>query len=237
MARSRSPGAWVLGAVVAPALLLTNVRSALIAALVIAFLAVRPRPGRTAANRARIGLILAMGAVLLIPAAAASNLSQRSSEAADTTSESTGNHIDSLRAAVDSLSSDPMGRGLGTQPGVGDRFRVQTKLTSEDAYLQVGNELGIVAMILFIAMVLLTLRRLKDATARAPSSPLTSAVRSAAVGYAIGGLFLHVWIYLPVSITLWSLAGVVLGAAERTEREGQLVGAPSPAASAGYPYP
>jgi hypothetical protein len=130
-----------------------------------------------------------------------------------------------------------MGRGLGTQPGVGDRFRVQTGLTSENAYLQVGNELGILTMMVFIAMVLMTIRRLKHATALDPSSSLTSAVRSAAIGYAIGGLFLHVWIYLPVSITLWSLAGVVIGAAERRGHGPYTTGEPFLSASDGYPYP
>ncbi|MEY2565794.1 MAG: hypothetical protein QOE35_323 [Actinomycetota bacterium] len=218
---TRNKARWALltTSLIAVALLMTNVRSAVIGAVVIVAVAVRQRSGRTSANRVRVATLLALGMLLLVPVAASSGFSSRSSQATDTSDDSTSAHLAGFWNGVHALGDDPLGRGLGTQPGVGDRFRVQTKVTSEDAYLQVGNELGIPTMIVFIILIGVLLRSLRRAADIAWDVPLASAARTAAWGLVVGGLFLHVWLYYGASFTMWGLAGMALRAAESRQLE------------------
>jgi hypothetical protein len=209
--RGRAGSAYALTALSALALLLTNVRAAVIAGVVVCLLAVRSRSGRGSENRVRVALLLAIGVILLLPAATGSGLTTRASNATNGQDQSANDHLKSFRVGVHALATDPLGRGLGTQPGVGDRFHTQTKLTSENAYLQVGNELGIPAMLIFIAMLVLLLRRLGSAARTAdPDDLLPGALRGITTGLAVGGLLLHVWAYLPVALTSWGASGLAI---------------------------
>lgn len=213
--RNRARWSFLATSTVAVALLMTNVRSAVVGAVIIASIAARQKAGRTTANRVRVGTLLVLALVLLAPVAASSGFSDRASQATDTSDDSTNAHIEGFWNGIRALGDDPLGRGLGTQPGIGDRFRVETKVTSENGYLQVGNELGIVTMGVFVTLVIVLLRRLRVAAAVAWTLPIASAARAAAWGLAVGALFLHVWNYYAATYSMWAAAGLAIGAASR----------------------
>jgi O-antigen ligase len=159
-------------------------------------------------------MILAVLVIFALPIAGVSGLSQR---AAKTTSgEETGatDHVDSFKKGVDAVIAHPIGQGLGTSAGVGQRFQVQGTTITENYYLQVGVEMGIMALVIFVALTLAMLRRLNRAAKAQPDLGI-AAVRGAAVGLAVGALFLHTWIDFAVAWTLWGLAGASIGIAER----------------------
>ena len=214
IARNKARASVLATIVIALGLLATYVRTAVIGAIVLGFYSVRAGPGRSSAARTRMTILLIAGLVFLIPAVASTGVGSRTSSAGQ--DQSSTEHLDSLNAGLHALATDPMGKGLGTQPGVGDRFHTATKLTSEDAYLQVGNELGIPEMIVFVALIIALLVRLRRARNSQPDDPLTSAAEAIGVALVIGGFFLHVWTYFSVALTFWGIAGLVIGVAERS---------------------
>ena len=197
--------------VVTIALLLTQTRSAVIGALLICVLAIRPAPGQSTASRIRFGLLLAAAAVLAFPVVTSSGLSARTTTAIAGRESSAQDHLTSFRVGVETLAHHPLGQGLGTSPGVAQRFDLTGRVTSENYYLQVGDELGMHTMLAFVAVTVLLLRRLKQA-AQHPAPPLdtASAVRAAAVALAIGAFLLHIWQDFSVALTFWAVAGVTL---------------------------
>lgn len=214
IARQRATSRVYLAAgVVTIALLLTQTRSAVIGALVICVIAIRPAPGQSTSSRVRFGLLLAAAAVLVFPVATSSGLSARTTGAIAGKESSAQDHLTSFRVGVQTVARHPLGQGLGTGPAVAQRFDLTGRVTSENYYLQVGDELGVHTMLAFVAFTNLLLRRLKEA-ARVPAPPLdtASAVRAAAVALAIGAFLLHIWQDFSVALTFWSVAGVTLAA-------------------------
>jgi hypothetical protein len=210
--RQRTRAAYLLAGLYGVALLFANVRSAQIGALIIGILAVRPGPGRSPAVRVRFMLVLAAGAVLLLPAAASSGFTNRAAAVGQGQDTSTSLHWSSTREGIETLIEHPLGLGLGTQPGVGTRFQVQGTLTAENSYIGLGDELGVVTMVLFVAFVIVLIRRLGQARRTRPDS-FVDAVRPTVIGVSVGAIFLHAWLYYSVGSTLLALAGVALGAA------------------------
>ena len=212
--------ALVLSALVALGIAVTLTRSALIAAAVTAYASLRYGVLRSRPGRLRLGLVLLVAAVLTLPVAGTTAAGQR---LAGTFSgdASTTDHVESLRAGMQGLVDAPLGRGLGTAPGIGDRFDVTGRLTSENAYLQVGTEVGVVAMVLFAVLLgalVLALRR--RALAGGPGAGTASALAAAGLGLAVGGMFLHVWLDFTTAVTFWALAGAALGVRDGAGREG-----------------
>lgn len=210
------PGLWGLpcAAVLAGGLLVTFTRSAILGAIVVCFVALRARRSGAPARRARLALILAAAIVIAVPVAARTGLGARTSTALENQG-STADHLRGLTTGVKTMIDEPLGLGLGTQPGVGDRFATATKLTSENAYLQIANELGVVALGLFVALLVLLLRRLRVAASESDDDPMAGAWHSAAVALVVGGMFLHIWNDFTMAWSFWAGAGIVLGLTTR----------------------
>jgi O-antigen ligase len=118
---------------------------------------------------------------------------------------------------VTSLINHPVGLGLGANTGTGTRFNTSNQITSENSYLETGNELGIAAMLLFICMLLTLLWQLRRRAARGdPAGRFAGGLWLGGWGLAIGGLFLQVWYELAVALVFWTLAGAAL--AEQDDR-------------------
>jgi len=202
---------------VGAALLLTQTRAALLGGLVIAFVALRPAAGRTASRRAQLALLLAAAFLVALPAATATGLSERATSAASGDEESATDHVESFWNGVRAIGAEPLGSGLGTSAGVGQRFARGQSTISENNYLQVGVETGVVAMAIFVALTIALIRRLNRA-ARTVAHLGISAMRSAGIGLAIGAFFLHTWNDIVVAWTFWGLAGAVIGISEIAAR-------------------
>jgi hypothetical protein len=209
-------------------LLLTETRSAIIGALLISFLAFQPAAGRPRHFRTQVALLLGVLALVAVPAAAASGVISRFSLLNDTHDVSTEGHLSGFWDGLGVIQAHPLGLGLGTGAGTGQRFKVQGLTIAENNYLEVGDELGIIPMILFIALTLALIFRLRQ-LARARDDPLITAAWAAAAGLAVSAWFLQTWSDFSVSWTFWCVAGAMLGAAARsTARTTEPASRPSP---------
>jgi hypothetical protein len=198
----------------AATIVVTLTRSALLSGLVVvigtaAVAAARGRPGRV-----RLALLVALAGLLVAPVATSSTVAQRT-VASFNGQQDVQDHVSAADAGFAAIADQPLGRGLGTAPGIGDRFDVQGKVTSEDAYLQVGTELSVGTMAVFVALYALLLVRLRRVKTEA--APAASAMYAAGLGLAVGGLFLHVWLDFSTALTFWGLAGLALAPAPQAD--------------------
>jgi O-antigen ligase len=210
--RTATPLVGLSTALIGATLLLTQTRSAILAALIVAFLALRPAAGRRRHWRTQAILVLAAVAIVAVPGAVATGFANRVSQTNTANDNSSAGHLKGLTQGFDTLGSQPLGLGIGTAAGTGQRFVVKGLVIPENNYLEVGDELGILGFVLFVALMVALLVKLRRATRSTPD-PLVAAAWAAGVGLAVGSLFLQTWLYFEVAWTYWGLAGVALGAA------------------------
>lgn len=209
----------IAAAATGAAILFTQTRSAVIAALVVLALAFRPTGGRTSEHRARFLLIFLALLVVALPAAATTGFAERAGGAATGDEDSAQLHIDAFWKGLDRIAEKPLGWGVGTSAGTGQRFDATRadSLISENYYLQVGIEVGVVAGAIFVGLTIAAVRRAR-AVATASDDPLLTAMRSAVFAIGIGALLLHAWIDASTAWTAWGVLGAALGMAERSGR-------------------
>ena len=158
-----------------------------------------------------LGIVLLVAAAAFAPLAGSTTLGQRTTEATQGSDTSAQAHVTALRAGFDTAVAHPLGLGLGSQPGIGSRFSVAGTVTAEDYYLGLADEVGVVAALLFVATFLLLLRELRRRS-RSPGSvgSFAGALWAAAVGLAVGAVFLHVWLDVTLALSFWGVAAVAL---------------------------
>jgi hypothetical protein len=203
-------------AVIGIGLVMTFARAGVLGGLVIILVATRPLPGRTGSARLRFAVL-----ALIVFVLAAPGLYQTRLSGANGGSASSTEHIRETTTGLVNLTKKPLGSGLGTAPGVGDRFSTPQTIVSDNSYVQVGNELGILTMLVFVALLVALVPKLRAAAGVDPSDMLSAGARAACIGLIVSGLFHHVWIDFPVSWTLWLTAGLALGVSDRLTSEPQ----------------
>jgi hypothetical protein len=213
--RTATPAVLAATVLIGAALLLTQTRSAIIAGLIVAFLALQPAAGRHRHWRTQVALILAGLALLAVPIAFTSHLASRVAATNTAADNSSAGHLSGFSKGVSTLVAHPLGQGLSTGSGIGQRFHVANTTVPENYYLNVGDEIGVLPMIVFIALTIVLLVRLRRA-ARENDDPLTTAAWAAGVGLAVSALFLQPWVNFGVAWTYWGIAGAVIGLAERS---------------------
>ena len=126
-------------------------------------------------------------------------------------------HGGAIQRAVDTVDSEPLGQGLGTSGTIGQRVLGAEAITTENWYLQIATELGIVAGLVFVAFsiavaidALRSFLRVRDLALRR----LCLAVVGASVGTFIVGNTLSVWEVPAIAMAFWLLAGIAVGARE-----------------------
>lgn len=189
------------------ALVGTQTRAALLAAVVAGVCVLRPHASVDRVARARVGALVAVGVLALLPVAIGIGLVQRTiggTEADGSTKE----HLQTSKDALDTFLDRPFGRGLGTGANTATRFEVETGLLSENYYLQVANETGVVSVALFLLLVVVAARRL--GAHRDDDDLLAAAWRGVFLGLSAAALLLHVWESLAVAWTVWIGIGLVL---------------------------
>lgn len=213
LAQPRPRAAVLVAAVVVAAGIVASLtRAAVLAAVVVLGVGVWTALAQRAPGRVRLVAVLLLGALVALPVLSTSALADRTASSFGGQDSSTREHVEDVERGLAALVHAPLGLGLGTAAGVGDRFFVAGKLTSENAYLQVGNELGIPAMVAFLGLLLSTSAALRRGAARSGAAGLaTAAVLAAAVGLLVGGLLQQVWLDFALSYTFWALAGLCLG--------------------------
>lgn len=195
-------------AAVALALVGTQTRAALLAAIVAVVVVLRPHAGVDRAARARVAALVVVGVLTLLPVAAATGLVERTFGGAEGDDGSTQVHLQRSRAALETFLDRPFGRGLGTGANTATRFDVESGLLSENYYLQVANETGVASVVFFLILVVVAARRL--GRHRHDGDLLAAAWRGVFLGLALAALLLHVWESLAVAWTVWIGVGLVL---------------------------
>ena len=204
-------------------ILLTQTRAAILAAVVVVIFSLRSSGARDPVTRARFALFLAAAVIVVVPLAVKTGLAARATGAVGGNDVSTQLHFERTKAGVRALTDVPLGRGLGTGATNGTRFQLAGTITSENYYLQVGNETGIVSMAVFVALVValnVRLRR-RDRSGRPtgelgwdPNDVLAAAWRGAFLGLSLSGLLLQVWLDISVAWTVWMGLAVCIGAGQ-----------------------
>jgi hypothetical protein len=136
----------------------------------------------------------------------------------DSDNESTSQHIDALGEGIVRIATHPLGSGLGTASSNAIRFDVEGRLeNSENFYVLVGAQMGVLGAALAVGLVVLILRALA-ARARAGDGPAVPAA-AALAAVAAGGLVLDTLSAIDVSWALGLLAGLALALAPPRDAE------------------
>lgn len=191
-------------------LLLTQTRSAILAAVIVAFLALGRAEGRTRHWRTQAALLLAAVALVAVPAAFATGFATRVAATGSQRDNSSAGHISAIYTGVDTVVAHPLGLGLGTAAGTGQRLSRQKLVIPENNYLDIGVQLGLLGMALFVALTVALVRWLRRAALQHPD-PLVTATWGAGAGLAVAALFLQPWLDFSVTWSFWGIAGATLG--------------------------
>jgi hypothetical protein len=131
---------------------------------------------------------------------------------ANANDQRTSGHIDAIASAIGQIVAHPQGSGLGTTGSASVRFNTAGGFQTENFYLHVGVEAGLIAgiaMVVFMAMVMRMLWRRAH-----QSSGLALGALAGLAGVAIGGLVLETFSELATGWTLWLLIGLALPSSE-----------------------
>jgi hypothetical protein len=208
--RGRAVAFNVLATIVIGAgLLLTQTRSAIAAGLIVVLLTIPYAAGRGAHWRVRATLVIAAVAMLAIPGAFVTGVAKRVENTTSKNNLSTAGHIGGFFGGIRVLGQHPLGLGLATGAGTGQRFVVATDVIPENNYLEIGDQLGIGPMLLFVALTITLLVWLRRA-ARRRAPPLATAAWASGIGLAVAAWFLQTWSNFAVAWTYWGVAGAIL---------------------------
>lgn len=122
-------------------------------------------------------------------------------------SGSDAERLDAISRGIETIKSEPLGRGLGTA-GPASQATNQ-ELITENYYLQIATEVGVIGLILFLLICLAVARSLWQ---RQAHSPLALPLLASLVGISVINLFLHGWTDSSTALVWWTATGVTLGA-------------------------
>jgi hypothetical protein len=205
----------ILGA----ALLFTQSRAAIVAGGVTTVFALRAQIGRIVQHRVRIAVMVALLGAAALPVVLSAGLGHRF--VSSSSSVSNTGHVNGVREGLRIMGQYPLGRGLATGAG-GGQNAVTKGLSSEssifipeDQWLQIGTQLGLLGLALYIAVLVLIISRLvprsHDPTT-AGAAIAAGGMRNALLGILVGGLFLQTFTEPVVSWTVFALCGIAVGA-------------------------
>ena len=209
-----------LGLLVAgTAVLLTVTRSAifgLAVALVITLFA-RSNEMSPSARSARVRFTLVVAALVLvaIPVAASLGVIDRFGGRDDYSSNE--EHRAGVERGYQMLWDHPLGRGLATGAGAGQANDVSNVAITESQLLQIGTQLGVIGLALWVLVVVHVILALRRAERRGPPGSdrrLLAGTWIALAGLAAAGAFLQIFTEFTLSWSVWILAGVALGSSE-----------------------
>ncbi len=152
-----------------------------------------------------IGLVLAVSGIWLLRD---NNFVQNTVFHSDETSQSSVSsneqRLSSLKAASREIIQQPLGAGPGTA-GPASFRNDQPARIAENYYLQIGQEVGIVGMALFVAITVLVGKQLLRS-----KNALAQVLFASLVGITVINLISHAWTDDALSIIWWGLAGAAM---------------------------
>ncbi len=153
-----------------------------------------------------LGLIVAVGIVgfMLRDQYTVQNIISHSDENTTAQFDSNEFHLEYARRGADSIADEPFGNGPGTA-GLASIQNPSGGFLTENFYLQIGYEVGVFGLMVFVAVLALVYGSLLKA-----GGPLAYALIGGFWGYAFVNLLLHTWSNEAVAAQWWLLAGLVL---------------------------
>jgi hypothetical protein len=240
--RGQGRSAWIALAfpLVIAGVILTQTRSALLALGVLLALAVLRQPGRLLTARVRMTIVIGALALVAIPVIFAIGLNDRLAGKDDFSSNES--HANSTRGGLELMFDRPLGTGLATGAGAGQRATLdEVQYTvSENQFLQIGTQLGIIGLTLWVGVYVTTIAALGRALRRrsgadgataldrygsagevppddadvAAAATVGTGTRMALIGMIPTLIFLQAFTFFEVSWAIWGLAGAALGCLE-----------------------
>jgi O-antigen ligase len=133
--------------------------------------------------------------------------------------------VTGVREGIEIMADEPLGRGLATGAGGGQAAAGQGAISQssvfvpEDQWLQIGTQLGVLGLAIYVGALILMLRRLRP-RGQLPddqdANTCAGGARIALVGILAGGLFLQPFIEPVISWTVFALCGLAVGAMDQT---------------------
>jgi hypothetical protein len=203
-ARQPRRGNWLALSVIGAAVIATVSRSAIAAAIVVTLVVWRTR--RSAVERRRVGRMVVAAAAVVLLLAVPTGLATRLLATGDASDDSTPVHVESTTDALDLIGDAPLGIGLGTGAATASRLPASATLVSENAYLDVALQVGVVGGAAFL-VVLFALGLLLGRHLHTDVGVVALAV---GLAMALGGFVLHTWQMVETSWLLLALAGLAL---------------------------
>lgn len=130
--------------------------------------------------------------------------------------DSNGYHLEFAKRGLVGIWHKPLGHGPGTA-GLVSIKNPDGGLLTENYYLQIGYEIGILGLLLFIIINVLVYKQLK-----AHSSQLTAVLLASFWAYVLINMLLHIWSNEAVAIQWWLLAGLAIGLSMPGKKRSQL---------------
>jgi hypothetical protein len=163
-----------------------------------------------------LALVLVQGAVALLPVVYWRNIDLRVLQDIFSPGEASAQgHVRALELSIEVLREQPFGRGLGSAGQVGQLYATDVAITNESWYFQIATEMGAIAGLIFLLIVLgfgiaaaFQYARVRDPWLRALCLGMTGAT----IGFGLVGIVLHVWEAQTISIVFWLFAGLVMRA-------------------------
>lgn len=213
----RRPEVWrvLLGIAAVITLFLTFSRSAWLGTaagiLVISWLRIRGRRHHRLAY-SMLGGVVVLVTVLFIGLrhdAAVQNAIFHTEDKSTITTSSNQGHLSALGKGVKDLIHQPLGRGPGTS-GPASIYNNGQGRISENYYLQLGQEVGLLGLFLFLAITFVVCRLLWAARI----DPLAFGLLAAGIGLIIVNCLSHAWTDDTLSYLWWGLAAIALAKRE-----------------------
>ena len=167
-----------------------------------------------------LGAIAVLGGIFLLATGSFGFIT----ETVNVTEASAQGHVQKLIDGTKHMLANPWGIGLGMTSRVAVKFGTMFYggFVAESWYLQVGNEMGILGLGLFlwitfsfISLGMRTYRRITDDFLRR----FTLGVVAAYIGMSVFGIFLHVWSCLFIPTLMHVLIGIVIFHVEAIDQD------------------
>lgn len=159
-----------------------------------------------------IGVVL-LGGSLLFSARnqyVVQNVIEHSDKSTTAQYDSNGYHLEYVKRGLKGMVDKPLGHGPGTA-GIVSIQNPKGGLLTENYYVQIGYEVGIIGLLLFMAMnvlVYLRLLRISKSSIDHQGTSLSLILLASFWGYVVVNMLLHTWSNEAVALQWWLLAGL-----------------------------
>ncbi|MEI6481518.1 MAG: O-antigen ligase family protein [Candidatus Saccharibacteria bacterium] len=141
------------------------------------------------------------------------NIILHSDESTKATEDSNELHARLARDGARAVAGNPLGHGPGTA-GIVSIQNPQGGVLTENYYIQIGYEVGIIGLVAFLAIWGYVIQLLSK-----QRSLLASCLLASAVAYAVLCLIMHLWTNEAIAATWWITAGLVIGQKPRANHK------------------